>query len=146
MDNRGVTPVVEKTISIGLVVLFVGGLTTTLLGGTVPDYRTGTGDEIADRVLADAADALNDAVTASNGTVRARTVTDLPGTIADDDYRIEFRGSELHLSHPNPGISASTRVALPAGIAAQNSTWRGGRFEVRLFGESGNRSIAIGST
>lgn len=145
MDNRGVTPVVEKTISIGLVVLFVGGLTTTLLGGTVPDYRTGTGEEIADRVLAEAADAVNDAVTAANGTVSARTVADLPGTIADEGYRIELRGGELHLRHPNPGITASTRVALPAEIVARNSTWRGGEFAVRLSGVAGNRSISIGS-
>lgn len=145
MDKRAVTPVVEKTISIGLVVLFVAGLTTTLLGGTVPDYRSATGEEMAERVLAAAAETVTDAVPASNGTVSATASTELPATIAGQDYRIRLRGRQLHLDHPTAGIDVSTSVSLPGAVDVRNSTWRGGDFQVRLAGGSGNRSLEVGS-
>lgn len=144
MDSRAVSPVIEKLVAMGLVVLFVSGFTGTLLGGTVPDYRAGAGQEVAERTLATAARTVDDAVTGANGTVRARATRELPGTIADASYRIELRGRGLHLVHPDPAIGASTRVAVPASVTVRNSTWHGGPFVVAVGGPAANRSLRLG--
>ena len=61
-DERALSPVVGKTLELGIVVLFVGLLTTVLLAGVVPDYRTATGKELGERVLTTAAQEIEHAV------------------------------------------------------------------------------------
>lgn len=144
MDNRAVSPVVEKTIAIGLVVLFVSGFGGALLAGIVPDYRTGVGQEVGERTLATAARTVESAVPSANGTVTVEKTSALPGTIDDRAYRIELSGRRLRLAHPNPSIGAATRLAIPPDVTVRNGSWTGGRFVVRLSGPAGNRSLSIG--
>lgn len=69
---------------------------------------------------------------------------ELPGTIADEGYRLVLRGRQLRLDHPNPAVDATTRVALPGGVTVRNSTWDGGPFVVRVRGPAGDRTIELG--
>lgn len=144
MDNRAVSPVVEKTIAIGLVVLFVSGFGGTLVSGVVPDYRSDVGQEVGERTLATAARTVEAAIPSANGTVTVEVVRELPGTIDDRTYRIELAGRRLQLTHPDPSIGASTRLAIPADVTVQNGSWTGGRFVVELSGPPGSRTLTIG--
>lgn len=144
MDSRAVSPVVEKTLAIGLVVLFVSGFSATFLGGVVPDYRAGIGDEVGERTLATAARTVEAAVPAADGTAHVETATELPGTLAGADYRIELRGRQLRLVHPDPSIGGTTRLAIPASVTVRNGSWTGGSFVVHVSGETGNRTLSIG--
>ena len=144
MDNRAVSPVVEKTVAVGLVVLFVSGFGGSLLTGTVPNYRASAGQEVGERVLATAAATVESAAPSTAAAVDVRVERELPGTIADEGYRLVLRGRQLRLDHPNPAVGATTRVALPAGVTVQNTTWDGGPFVVTVRGKGGDRTIELG--
>lgn len=144
MDSRAVSPVVEKTVAVGLVALFVSGFVGMLLGGVVPDYRATAGQEVGERALAEAALTVERAVPSADGIVRSRATTELPATIADSGYRIELDGRDIRLVHPNPAIDASARVAIPATASVRNGTWHGGEFVVEVRGPADNRTVAIG--
>lgn len=123
--TRAMSPVVGKTLEAGLVVLFVGLLTTTLFGNVVPAYRTAAGGELAERTVAGASDRVEASVppAAHDATVHRRV--DLPGTIAGASYRIRVEGRRLVLDHPNPSIEASTRLALPDRVETVRGAWEG---------------------
>ena len=146
MDNRAVSPVVEKTIAVGLVALFVSGLGTTLLGGVVPAYEASAGETVGERALAKMADSIEASVPDQNGSIRIRTRGELPGTLAGESYQLELSGQQLRLLHPDPTISTSTRVALPGSLSVRNSSWPGGPFEVRVSGPTANRTLRVGGT
>ena len=113
--DRAVTPSVGKALEGGIVVLFVGLLTTMLLGGLVPDYRAATGAELGDRVLATASQEVERAVPPTARAVDARRSVDLPSSIAGEGYKIRTDGRWLVLDHPDP---ASARSAPPwSGIS-----------------------------
>lgn len=122
--DRAVTPVVSKTIELGLVLLFVGLTTTALFGGAVPGYRTAAGDEMADRTVVAAAERVEAAVLPAGRYVRADHRVPLPATLRGDAYRIVAANGSLVVDHPNPGIAARARLALPARVVAVNGTWR----------------------
>jgi len=143
MDERAVTPVVEKTIAIGLVVLFVAGFTGTLLGGAVPEYRSAAGQEVGERVLASAANAIEDALPATDAPVAARHERILPPSIEGDAYDLVLRNRTLRLRHPDPVIGASTRLAIPNGVTVRNGTWDSPPLVVEVRGPAGNRTLAI---
>lgn len=146
MDNRGVSPVVEKTIAIGLVALFASGLTATLFAGAVPDYRRSVGQEVADRTLAEAASEIERAVPANDGTVAVDRVHVLPGTIEGAGYSLELSDRTLRLHHPDSTIGGETRLALQPSITVQNGTWSGGEFLVSVRGAAGNRTVSVGTS
>lgn len=60
--DRGLTPVVSKTLAIGIVLLYVALVSTTLYGGVVPATEADAASTLGDRVLATGAIALEDAV------------------------------------------------------------------------------------
>lgn len=124
--GRATSPVVGKALEAGLVVLFVGLLTATLFGNVVPAYRTAAGGELAERTVAGAADRIEASVppAARDATVDRRV--SLPGTIAGAAYRVRVDGRRLVLDHPNPGIEASTRLALPGRVRTVRGTWESG--------------------
>ena len=111
-DDRAVTPSVGKALEGGIVVLFVGLLTTMLLGGLVPDYRAATGAELGDRVLATASQAVERAVPPTARAVDVRRSVDLPSSIAGEGYEIRTDGRWLVLDHPDPAVGG--RVRRPA--------------------------------
>jgi hypothetical protein len=144
MDNRAISPVIEKTVTVGLVVLFISGFGGSLLTGTVPDYRASTGQEVGERVLATAASSIESANPSTTGTVDVRREQQLPGTIDDEGYRLVLQGRQLRLAHPDPAIGATTRLALPEGVTITNSTWDGGPFVVKVRGPVADRRVELG--
>ncbi len=123
-DDRGLTPAVGKALEVGIVVLFVGVLTTALYGGAVPDYRTAVGDEVADRAVVAAAERVENAVPPSARRVRTVHAVDLPGSIRGENYRIAVENRTLLLDHPSPTVGASARLALPERVESVDGVWR----------------------
>lgn len=149
MDNlgtRGMTPVVSKTLAIGLATLYIAGMTTALLGGVVPSYETRAGGEMSERVLATAATEIERAPPAVGGTVETRTTVTLPETIANNDYQLVLaNGTEtLELTHPDENIERETRLSLPPAVTPQNSTIDGGTVVITVSGPPANRTLALG--
>ncbi|UIP00361.1 hypothetical protein Hbl1158_03040 [Halobaculum sp. CBA1158] len=124
--DRAATPIVAKTLEIGLVLLFVAGLSAALFGGVVPDYRDAAGDRLADRTLAGAATDVERAVPPPAATVRVERRVRLPDTIRGAAYRVVADGDGLRLVHPNPAIGGNVRLALPDRVATVTGAWESG--------------------
>ena len=143
-DDRAMTPVVGKTLAIGIVLLYLGGMTTILLGGTVPEYRTHAGSELGDRVLATAGGSIEQSIPNANGTVETNQTVDLPPMIREQSYELELAGGKLRLRHPNPEIGGEIRLSLPPTTTVENSTWHSGTdLRIRVRGPSENRTITL---
>lgn len=125
-DDRAVSPVVGKTLELGIVVLFVGLLTTTLYGGIVPDYRTTAGAEVADRTLVTAAERIEASVPPNATAVHSERRIDLPSTIRGEQYELRPSNGTLALEHPRPEVSARIPLALPDTVVAVKGTWQSG--------------------
>lgn len=142
--DRAVTPIVSKTLEIGLVVLFVAGLSTALFGGAVPDYRDAAADRVADRTLAGAATEVENAVPPRAVSVRVDRRIDLPATIRGAGYRVVADDDRLRLDHPNPSVGGALRLALPERVASVSGTWRSGaETAVTIAGGDGRLSIRL---
>ncbi|MFC7019928.1 MULTISPECIES: DUF7266 family protein [Haloarcula] len=126
MDNRAVSPVVEKLLALGLVVVYVGLLTTTLYGGAVPAYRAAVGSELGERTLAEATARVEQAVPPDARAGSARYRVDLPATIGGAAYAIRTDGRDLVLVHPDPAVGGRTRPVLPDRVDALAGTWESG--------------------
>lgn len=136
-DERGASAVVGKVLAAGIAVLYISVMTTLLFGGVVPDYRTATGAELGDRVLATAAGEIEHNRPAVDGTVELRAEHSLPETIRDKEYELVLSGKTLELDHPDPGIGGETHVALPPNVAVENATWASSEpFVVVVDGET----------
>jgi hypothetical protein len=118
-----VTPVVDKTLEVGVVVLFVGLLTTVLFAGVVPDYRTAAGSAVADRTLAAATERVQAAIPPEARSVAVRLRVDLPRTISGEAYTLRADGRALVLEHPTRGIGGRARLALPGSVARVQGAW-----------------------
>ena len=123
-DDRGLTPAVGKALEVGIVVLFVGVLTTALYGGAVPDYRNAVGDEVADRAVVAAAERVENAVPPTAMGARTTHTVDLPRSIRGENYRIAVQNRTLVLDHPSPAVDASARLALPDRVESVDGVWR----------------------
>lgn len=141
MDNRAVTPVVEKTLTIGIVALFLAGMTTTLFGGAVPAARDATGSSIGDRTLALATERVEQAIPPNASHVRAHHRVDLPPTIRGTGYRVRVDGRSLVLDHPRAAIGGRSRLVLPGSVVGVNGSWQSGSESVVAV-----RSVAGGLT
>ncbi|SHG40697.1 DUF7266 family protein [Halobaculum gomorrense] len=138
------TPVVSKTLEIGLVLLFVGGLTTALFGGIVPDYRDAAGDRVADRTLAGVATEIEGAVPPPATAARIERRVDLPATIRGAGYRVVAADGRVTLDHPNPSIGGTLRLAVPDRVASVTGTWRSGaKTAVTVTGGNGRLAIKL---
>jgi hypothetical protein len=124
VDNRGLTPVVGKTLAIGIVVLYIGLLTAVFYGGVIPEYRTTTGDEVGGRVLATAAERVQQAVPSPVWHVDARFRVELPPTIRGRAYSIRASNRSLVLEHPHPSIGGRTPLALPDTVSRVEGEWQ----------------------
>lgn len=123
-DDRALTPAVGKALEVGVVVLFVGVLTTALYGGAVPDYRDAVGGEVGDRAVVAAAERVENAVPPSARAVRTVHSVDLPRSIRGENYDIVVENRTLVLDHPSPAVDASARLALPARVDRVDGAWR----------------------
>jgi hypothetical protein len=146
-DERGVSPVVEKLLVAGIVVLYVGGMGTLLFGGVLPSYQAETNAEMSERVLATATAEIEDAVPSTDGYVESRATIELPATIGDSSYAIRVSDRSVELVHPDRVISAETRLAIPPEITVQTSQWKSGSdLVVEIRGSSGNRRLTLGES
>jgi hypothetical protein len=121
--NRGLTPVVSKTLAIGIVILYIGMLTAVLYGGVIPEYRTATGSEMGDRVLATAAERVQQSVPPAVWYVTARSRVELPPTIRGQAYSIRASNRSLVLEHPHPNIGGSVPLVLPSTVHRVEGEW-----------------------
>lgn len=144
-DDRGMSAVVGKTLAIGLALLYVTGMTSVLFGGVVPEYRTQTGAEIGDRVLATAAEHLEGAPPAVQGTVDTRRVVTLPATIQQHSYTLVVSNRTLALDHPEREIGDEIRLGLPENVTVEGGTWHSGDdLVIRVRGPDDDRRLTIG--
>lgn len=144
MADRAVAPVVGKLLAAGLAVLYIAGMTAVLLGGVVPDYRTAAGEEMSERVLAEAAATVERAVPDTESAVDGRARTTLPESIRDAGYTLVLDNGTLRLDHPDDGLDASTRLSLPPRVGTHTSTWDGGgELVVRVSGSGGNATVRL---
>jgi len=125
-DDRGLSPVVGKTLELGVGVLFVALLTATFFGAVAPDYRAAVGTELGDRTLAAAADRIEVAVPANDYlSVDRRVTVQLPETIRGDPYRIVAADDppSVRLVHPDRSVGGRLRLDLPKSVTIRGS-WR----------------------
>jgi hypothetical protein len=121
---------VGKALEVGIVVLFVGVLTTALYGGVVPEYRDAVGDEVADRTVAAAAERVESAIPPRAQHARVVHRVDLPTSIRGAGYTISAVNRSLVLRHPSPAIDARTRLAVPDRVEAVTGRWASGEAAV----------------
>ena len=115
-NDRAISPVAGKTLELGIGIILIALLTTSLLGGVTPGYQSAVGLELADRVVIGAADRIESTAEGIEdaSTVDRRIKITLPQHIRQKPYRIIANttadGTYIQLQHPDPAISASTRV------------------------------------
>lgn len=121
-DDRALTPVVSKALTVSLLVLYVGVLAASLHGGVVPDYRDAAGEELGERTLAGASLAVEDAVppAATGATVERRV--DVPPTIRGATYEVRAENRTLVLDHPRLATQRRA-LTLPERVVSVSGTW-----------------------
>lgn len=154
--DRGLSPVVGKTLELGVGVLFVALLTATFFGGIAPDYRAAVGTELGDRTLVAAAERVEAAVPADTGIRADRSVAvRLPPAIRGDSYRVVVANDTstpaLRLVHPDASIGGRIRLTVPDATVVRGS-WDSaspsravvvvteGRISIRLLNERNGAS------
>ena len=142
-DERGVSPVVEKTLAIGIALLYVAGSSTVLLGGVVPAYEAQAGAELAERTIATAAGEIERAPPNVDGYVETEERVQLPETIADSSYSLVLSGETVSLEHPHPDVEVETTLALPGDVTAKEGSVEGGELVIRVEGPSDDRTLTI---
>ena len=144
--DRGLSPVVGKTLELGIGVLFVALLTAMFFGGVAPDYRAAVGAELGDRTVAAAADRVETAVLDTEyRRVNRRVTVRLPETIRGDPYRIvaDDDPPSVRLVHPDRTVGARLRLALPDPITVRGS-WRStSPSQAVVAGTGGNVSVRL---
>ncbi|WP_324756641.1 DUF7266 family protein [Haloarcula sp. GH36] len=144
MDNRGLSTVVEKLLGLGIVVLYIGLLTTTLYGGVVPEYQSAVGSELGERTLVQSAARVEAAVPPRARTVAASVRVDLPATIDGTAYTIRTDGDSLVLDHPDPSIDGRVQPVLPSRVDSLDGAWESGeQTTVRVAGGRGNVTVTL---
>jgi hypothetical protein len=144
-DERGVSPVVGKSLAAGLTLLYVASMTGLLLSGIVPEYETATGDEVGDRVLATAAGEIERTAAQPSGDVTVRRTVDLPPTIKDAGYRLVLSGETLTLDHPDDQIGGDVWLSLPSEVAVEPEAWESdGQVTLRVSGPAESRTLTVG--
>lgn len=136
--DRGVSPVVGKTLEVSVVLLYIALLTTTLYGGVVPDYRTAAASDVAERTTVAAAERIQQAVPPNATQVSARYEVSIPETIRGRTFEIRASGNAVTLDHPRPGVDVSVPVAFPGHVVSFSGDWQSDRRSFVVV--EGNRS------
>lgn len=122
-STRALAPATGKALEVGLVVLFIGGLTASLFGGVVPEYRTAAAEEMGERTLAAAATDVERAVPPPAQRATRTVRVDLPRTIRGATYRVAVDDGGLVLDHPHPEVGGRVRLALPDRVTSVSGSW-----------------------
>jgi hypothetical protein len=146
--DRGMSPVVGKAMEATVVVLYVGLVAATLYGGAVAEYRGAAGAEVAERTLADAAADIEAAVPPTATVASVRLAVDLPATIAGSAYRVRAEADSgdrvLVLEHPDPAVSTTTPLVLPARVVRVTGEWESGdTAEIRVESTDGGLEVRL---
>lgn len=150
--DRGLSPVVGKTLELGVGVLFVALLTATFFGGVAPDYRATVGTELGDRTLVAAAERTEAAVTPDDVVrIDRRIVVRLPETIQGDPYRIVAAQADgepvLTLAHPDGRIGGRLRLSVPGDVAVSGSVTSTSPSWIRAVGtDEGGIRVTLGDS
>jgi hypothetical protein len=123
--DRGVAPVVGKTLELAVAVAFVSLIAAMLYGNLLPQYRT----------------------PAANRTTATLRI-ELPDTIRGEAYRIDAvdsaDGPALVLEHPVAGIGGRTRLVLPPSVDAVRGAWEStDRTVVTVRERPGSRRLVL---
>ena len=121
--ERGVVPVVGKTLEALIVLLYVASLVAALHGGVLPEYRAAAAGEVSERTLATAADRIEASVPPRATAVDVTRSVTLPDTIDRATYRIRVDDGRLVLDHPDPALSGRVPLALPERVVTVEGTW-----------------------
>ncbi|MFB6224364.1 MAG: hypothetical protein ABEH86_11915 [Haloarcula sp.] len=144
MDNRALSTVVEKLLSTGLVLLYIGLITTTLYGGTIPAYQSAVGAELGERTLSEATARVEQAVPPDARAVLTTARVSIPSTIDGTGYSIRTDGDALVLSHPDPSIGGRTQPVLPERVNSLKGEWQSGSpAVVTVSGTRGNVTVVL---
>ncbi|WP_224270032.1 DUF7266 family protein [Haloprofundus salinisoli] len=141
-------PAVGKALEVGVVILYVALVTTTLFAGVVPEYRTAVGRDVSDRVLVSAAENVEGAVPPDAAYVRSEQRVSLPTTIRGANYRISVADGEsgastaLVLEHPDAELNGRVALALPERVAAVEGSWTSGGTQ-RVVVESDGAGVVV---
>jgi len=122
-DDRAVSPVVGKAMEAAIVVLYVSALSATMYGGLVPEYRSAAGAEVGERVAAESAQRVQQAVPTDARAVEVRAAVSLPDTIRGRAYSVGVENRTLVLDHPADGVGARARLALPETVTSVEGNW-----------------------
>lgn len=142
MDDRGVTPVVEKLLTIGIVVLFIGSTMAVLYGSAVPSYRDAVGAELGERVLTDAADQIESSIPPNGTATSGHATVEVPRTIRGERYTLRADDGTLVLEHPSRSIAGSVRLSLPDHVDSISGTIRSRDTSVLRI-ESNDRGVTL---
>lgn len=146
-DVRGVVPAVGKTLELGLGVLVVALVTSTMFGSVVPHYESIGGAEVADRSLARAGTTVESAIPPASVSARASATATLPSTIRGATYEIHADSDALHLEHPHPGVGGRLPLPLDDRVLDLAGTWRSSdRFRVSVTANRTAVTVTIGGT
>lgn len=144
MDDRATSSVVGKLLGVGLVLLYLSGVTTVLFGGVIPDAQRASGQEVAERTVADVAARLERAIEPVQGHVQGRVAFEPPTTIDGSGYRLRLRDGEIALVHPNDAFSTVAPLDVPSAVTVVDSTVDSGASGALVVrGEADNRTIAL---
>ncbi|WP_276270831.1 DUF7266 family protein [Haloarcula litorea] len=147
MGSRGLSTVVEKVLSLGIVLLYLTLLTTALYGGVLPEYRGAVGAELGERTLTEATARVEQAVPPAGRSVRATSRVDLPATIEGAAYEIRADGDALVLVHPDPDVGGRARPVFPSRVRSLTGTWEsGGRTVVAVTGNGSRVTVRLEET
>ncbi|MDS0280965.1 DUF7266 family protein [Haloarcula onubensis] len=146
MDDRGLSTVVEKLLSLSVVVLYITLLTTVLYGGSLPAYRGAVGAQLGERALAEATAEVERAVPPPGRAAAASRRVDIPATIDGAGYRIRANGTHLLLVHPDAEIGGTARPVLPDRVGNVTGEWDSGADTVvTVDGAQGNLTVRLGA-
>lgn len=144
MDNRGLSTVVEKLLSLSVVLLYITLLTTVLYGGSLPAYRGAVGEQLGERALAEATAEVERAVPPPGRDVAASRRVDVPATIDGAGYRIRANGTHLLLDHPDDEVGGHARPVVPDRVTNVTGEWEsGGDTVVTVGGSRDNVTVRL---
>ena len=144
MDSRALSTVVEKLLSLSVVVLYVSLLSTVLYGGTVPAYQSAVGAELGERTLAEVTARVEQTVPPDARSVSASRRVEIPGTIDGAAYEIRTDNGTLVLDHPDPDIGGRSRPVLPGRVVDLTGEWDSGETTVvTVTGSRGNLTVRL---
>ena len=136
--------VVEKLLSLSVVVLYITLLTTVLYGGAIPTYTQAVGAELGDRVLAEATAGVEQTVPSRGRSVTVTRRIEIPATIDGAAYRIRANGTHLLLIHPDKSVSSQSRPVVPDSVGTVTGEWdSGAETAVRVTGTRADLTVRL---